>query len=257
VQAPAPVSPPAATQAPPATVSAEELQRLAFSADESVFAGFLEHPEAAEEQVAALASKLTREKVAVLARNPRWLARPSVREALLTNPATPEDVALRCLDHVGTLAALAKVIHDPHVRSLEVKAKAKSRLVERYRTLSVDERVAAVRSTGGRILQDLWNEAFNDRATMVKLVQERGVDDGVVLKIARSRIAPREALMAIGKNSTYLGNYQICLELALNPKTPRELLARIVPKLSPPDRAKLRDSMGVAEYVRTIAKGRS
>jgi hypothetical protein len=176
-----------------------------------------------------------------------------VKVALLHNPHTPETVAMECLAHVSSPRELMLVMRDPKVRSVEVKAKARARLVERWRTMATEERVAAIRQTGGELLNELWTEAFGDERTLLRLVEERGVPEGVVLRIARSRVAPRPVLAAIGRDPSLVNNYAVRLELALNPKTPREVVAQLIPRLTPADRQRLKASSHVAEAVRDLA----
>ena len=59
--------------------------------------------------------------------------------------------------------------------------------------------VEAVKESRGQLLNDLWTDGFGDRQTILKLVNDSNIDEQVVLKIARSRIAPREALAAMGR----------------------------------------------------------
>jgi hypothetical protein len=235
------------------TQSQEELAHYAFEADDDVFESFLDNPAASAEQVASLGHKTTRDRIIRIARHQKWFAKSNVREALLKNPNTPEDVALRCLSHVGRMDSLSRLLRDPRVRSLAVKAGARQRLVDRYRALSVDQRVSSIKASGGQLLQDLWKEAFSDRQALKKLLSDRGLDEAVAVRVARSRIAPREALLALGNNRNLLAKYQVCLELAMNPKTPREVLSRVVPRLTPADRARLRQSRSLTDHTRSLA----
>jgi len=169
---------------------------------------------------------------------------------LLHNPHTPEPIQIECLNHVGAPRELMRVMRDPAIRSLEVKSKARLRLIERYRVMGTEERVATIRSTGGALLADLWNEVFGDERTLLRLVQERGLDEGIVLKIVRSRVAPRSVLTAIAQDPALAGRYQVALELVQNPKTPREIVARLLPRISPQDRQRLRAASEAAEAAR-------
>jgi hypothetical protein len=162
-------------------------------------------------------------------------------------------VQLECLNHAQSLRELSAVMKDANVRSLEVKSKARARLVERYRAMGAEERVAAIKQSGGELLNELRAEAFADERTLLRLVQDGGAEEGIVLKVVRSRTAPRAVLAAIAREPRFVNHYQVRLELAMNPKTPREVVAALVARLSPEDRKRLRAAGDVADAVRDLA----
>jgi hypothetical protein len=139
------------------------------------------------------------------------------------------------------------------VRHLEVKAKARARLGERFRSLSEGEKMSAVRKGGRLLLKELWRDFFRDEELVLRCLREKQLDEGSVLEIARSKIAPRRALEQIGKMPGWTGNYQITLALVLNPKTPRMITARLLRKLSPSDRRMVKNNPSLPEFVRDLA----
>ena len=98
---------------------------------------------------------------------------------------------------------------------------------------------------------ELWTEFFRDEALVLRCLQEKQVDTGIVLEIARSKIAPRRALELIGKSAAWTANYQVCLELVLNPKTPRQIVTRLINKLNPADRKMVKNNPSLPDSIRT------
>jgi hypothetical protein len=180
-------------------------------------------------------------------------ARPKVRSALLENPQAPAVAQLQAVDHLSDLPSLARLLASPRVRHLEVKSKARSRLRERFVSLSEGERAATVRQGGRALLRHLWSDFFRDEALVLRCLREKQLDEGVVLEVARSKISPRRALEEIGKSPAWTARYPILLALVSNPKTPRQIAQKLLPKLTPADRKSLKHNPAVAESVRRLA----
>ena len=186
-------------------------------------------------------------------RNKQLFQRPRVRQALLDCPQAPAVALLEIVNHLGDLGSLLSVLSNPKIRALEVKGKARSRLAERFRSMSAGEKVAAVRRGGRRLLKELWSDFFRDEALVLKCLQEKQLDEGTVLEIARSKISPRRALEVIGNNPGWVSNYQITLSLVLNPKTPRQVVARLMRKLNPADRKMVKNNPALPQSIRQMA----
>lgn len=106
--------------------------------------------------------------------------------------------------------------------------------------MTVPERTAFVRATGGSVFTDLWEQIFRDETTLTELVRDRSLEEPVVLQLARSAMTPRSILGAISSNAAWTANYVILVELVKNPKTPKEASARLIPRLRPSDRKALK-----------------
>ena len=65
--------------------------------------------------------------------------------------------------------------------------------------------------------------------------------------------APRRALELIAASPTWLANYQVMLELVMNPKTPRQVVAKLIPKLKPADRKMIKSNPALPEAIRKFA----
>jgi len=235
------------------TKDRDELAYLVHDPDDRVFARLLENPNAPPLDIVAALRNASRERIRRVTEHRRIYALGAVKIALLHNPNTPEPVRLECLTHVSSIRELMTIIRDPRVRSLDVKSKSRTKIQDRYRAMTVDERAATIRQTGGRLLDDLWSNAYSDELTLKRLIADHGIEESLLLKIARSRTAPRSVLQAMARNPRFTGRYAVCLELALNPKTPRDAVVQLVPRLTPADRKRLKTARGVADFVSGIA----
>ncbi|MBI4749580.1 MAG: hypothetical protein HY774_13915 [Acidobacteria bacterium] len=220
--------------------------------DDRVFAGLLQNPALPEDMIVGYARTITADRAQAIYRDPRWSGRHRIQEALLDNPKTPHGIALELLNFVSNPQALLKVVKNPKIATLEVKQKALQKLIEIYRALDSSGRISLIKATNGEILHELWEEAFHDEETITTLLKEQYLEDGIVLKVVRSKSAPRSALAAIGANPAWVNNYQIRLELVMNPKTPRDVVARLISRLNPTDRAKIKNNRNLPEYVRAM-----
>lgn len=238
----------AGSSADPAVLGA-----LAHDRSEGVQLALLQNPALAEGQAVILARHAGPRAAAAIHRNRRLFMRPAIQRALLECPHAPSAALLEIVNSLSQLGELMSLIQSPKVKFLEVKAKARSRLSMIFRSLGVGEKVAAIRRAGRRILKELWSDFFRDEQLVLRCLQERQVDEGIVHEIARSRVAPRRALELIGKNPAWTNNYQIRLDLVMNPKTPRQVVARLVQKLKPADRKMLKNNPALPESIRRMA----
>ena len=74
-----------------------------------------------------------------------------------------------------------------------------------------------------------------------------------MLEIARSKIAPRKALEAIGNTPQYVANYDVLLQVVLNPKTPRQIVTKLIRRLNPADRKMVKSNPSLPESIRRMA----
>ena len=229
------------------------LEVLAYSTNQDVQLALLENPALPEELATALARRASAQVAEAIYQNRRLFQRPRIQEALLDCPNAPSAALLQVVNSLGEFSALLKVVTSPKIRHLEVKAKARSRLGERFRSLAEGEKVAAVRRGGRLLLKELWRDFFRDEELVLRCLREKQLDEGSVLEIARSKIAPRRALEQIGRMPGWTGNYQITLALVLNPKTPRMITGRLLRKLSPADRRMVKNNPALPEFVRDLA----
>lgn len=103
------------------------------------------------------------------------------------------------------------------------------------------------------MLRHLWTDFFRDEGLVLRCLKEKQLDDGTVLEIARSKIAPRRALEVIGSTPAWTSRYQVVLALVVNPKTPRQIAQRLLPRLKPADRKMVQRNPAIPESVRRMA----
>jgi hypothetical protein len=196
----------------------------------------LENTAITDRQVAAMARTASAAVAREIYRNRRMFQRPAVRSALLECPNVPSAALVEVVSSMGDLRGLLGLTQNPQIRSLEVKARARARLTSLFRGLGAAEKMSTIRQTGRTLLRALWADFFRDEELVLRCLQERHLDPGLLLEIARSSIAPRRALQAIGESPSLSTNYQVRLALARNPKTPRSVCHKIMRTLRPADR---------------------
>lgn len=209
---------------------------LVGDATDEVRLALLANSAITDRQVAAMARNASAAVAREIYRNRRMFQRPAVRSALLECPNVPSAALVEVVSSMGDLRGLLGLTQNPQIRSLEVKARARARLTSLFRGLGAAEKMSTIRQTGRTLLRALWADFFRDEELVLRCLQERHLDPGLLLEIARSSIAPRRALQAIGESPSLSTNYQVRLALARNPKTPRSVCHKVMRTLRPADR---------------------
>ena len=73
--------------------------------------------------------------------------------------------------------ALVEVLSDPNIGAFELKSKARNKLIDQYRSMSIEEKIATIKNTGGEIMNDLWNETLYDERVLSQLLKERFLEE--------------------------------------------------------------------------------
>jgi hypothetical protein len=212
------------------------LQVLSVETDDEVRLALLANPALGDRLAANLARTSSPAVAREIYRHRRLFRRPMVRRALLENPNVPSAALVEVVSSMGDLRGLLGLTQNPKIRSVEVKAWARARLSALFRGLGSAEKIATVRSSGSSLLKALWADFFRDEELVLRCLRECHLDKGLVVEIARSSIAPRRALKLIGETPSLASPYEVRLALVNNPKTPRSLVRRILPGLTPEDR---------------------
>ena len=229
------------------------LGALAHDPSEDVQLALVRNPSLADGPAAILARRAGSQVAAAIHRERRLFMRPMVQKALLECPNAPSTALLEIVNSISDVPGLMGLIKSPKVKFLEVKAKARHRLTTIFRALGPNEKMAVLRRAGRGIIKELWTDFFRDEALVLRCIREKQVDSGTVLEIARSSIAPRKALEAIANTAQYVANYQVTLQLVLNPKTPRQAVTKLIRKLNPADRRMVKSNPSLPESVRRMA----
>ena len=131
------------------------------------------------------------------------------------------------------------VLRDARILHLEVKRRALDNLRALYLGLDVPDRITALRTSGGEIMRHLPQEVLQDEETLRRMVADRQLDPGILLRLARNKLTPRPVLEQIAGHPVLMAHVAIMCELLLNPKTPRDASMRIWGLLSEAEQEQL------------------
>jgi hypothetical protein len=221
--------------------------------DAKVFDAALENPGLTAQDLIAVIPGLDGPQAEKVANHPAWSSFAGVREALIHNPHLEERTALKLLQGVRPHQVLLDVLRDQRIHHLEVKRQALEQLRSIYRAMTVPQRILALRSSGGELLRHLAQEILNDGETLRLLVEDRQVDPGILLRLARNKQTPREILETIAGHPVLMAHPAVMSELLLNPKTPRQASSRIWGLLSESEQQHLLRSPHLPAPLRALA----
>jgi hypothetical protein len=220
--------------------------------DPQVFRLALENPALTSRMLASTLPILDRGRAEVVAAHATWQADPLVAETLIHHPHLTEATALRLLTNLPGLKPAIEILRDPRLQHLEVKRRALETLRTLYQGMDVTERITALRTSGGELMRHLPQEVLQDEETLRRMVSDRQLDPGILLRLARNKLTPRAVLEQIASHPVLLAHAAIMSELLLNPKTPREASARIWGLLSEAEQQQLLRSPHLPATLRTL-----
>jgi hypothetical protein len=132
-----------------------------------------------------------------------------------------------------------EVLRDARILHLEVKRRALENHRALYLNMDVPDRITALRTSGGEIMRHLPQEVLQDEETLRRMVADRQLDPGILLRLARNKLTPRPVLEQIASHPVLMAHVAIMCDLLLNPKTPREASMRIWGLLSEAEQEQL------------------
>lgn len=230
----------------------EQISQVLTDPDPQVFRLALENPALTPRLLASTLSSFDRDSVELVASHPAWSAEPMVAEALVHHPHLLEATALRLMEHLPGLKPAIEILRDPRLMHLEVKRRALETLRTIYLALDIPDRIAALRASGGELMRHLPQEVLQDEETLRRMVSDRQLDPGILLRLARNKLTPRAVLEQIASHPVLMAHAAIMSELLLNPKTPREASARIWGLLSEAEQEQLLRSPHLPATLRTL-----
>jgi len=231
----------------------EQLSQILKDPDPQIFRLALENPALTPRLLAATAPALDRERVETLANHGGWAEEPMVAEALVHHPLLSEASALNLLDRLPGMKPAIEILRDPRVLHLEVKRRALENLRRLYLGMDIPERITALRTSGGELMRHLPQEVLQDEETLRRMVSDRQLDPGILLRLARNKLTPRAVLEQIAGHPVLMAHAAIMSELLLNPKTPREASIRIWGLLSEAEQQQLLRSPHLPAALRVLA----
>jgi hypothetical protein len=220
--------------------------------DPQVFRLALENPALTSRTLASTLPALDRSRAEQVAAHASWQEDPLVAEALIHHPHLTEATALRLLDHLPGLKPAIEILRDPRLQHLEVKRRALETLRTLYLGMDMPDRITALRTSGGELMRHLPQEVLQDEETLRRMVSDRQLDPGILLRLARNKLTPRAVLEQIASHPVLMAHAAIMSELLLNPKTPREASARIWGLLSEAEQQQLLRSPHLPATLRTL-----
>ena len=238
----------AATQA----TATDQLIQALLDPDVQVLRLALENPALTPKILISTIPSLTLEAAEAVAAHRAWGEEPGVLELLLLNGQLGEATALRVLEGVTGFRPLLELLRNPRMPHLEVKRRAQLALKNLYESMDEDDRVHALRVSGGEVWRHL-PELLQDEATLRHLVSDRQLDPSLLLRLARNKLTPRAVLELIAGHPVLLAHSAVMSELLLNPKTPREASARIWGLLSEPEQQALLRSPHLPVTLRSMS----
>jgi hypothetical protein len=221
--------------------------------DPMVFTVVLENPGLTPRELLSAIPSLDQFRVEKLANHGTWSENPAIQEALLHNTHLSETTALRLLPYLTTPRALLDLLRDPRIPHVEVKQQALESLRTIYLTMTVQQRIIALRASGGELIRHLPQDVLKDEETLRQMVMDRQLDPSILLRLARNKQTPRPILEAIAAHPTLMAHPPIMSELLLNPKTPRDSATRVWGLLSESEQLQLLRSPHLPATLRHLA----
>jgi hypothetical protein len=230
----------------------DQLSQVLKDPDPQVFRLALENPALNPRLLAATLPAFNVERAEVIANHAAWSAEPMVAEALVHHPLLSESTALRLMNQLVGMKPAIEILRDPRVLHLEVKRRALETLRTLYLGMDTPGRIVALRASGGELIRHLPQEVLQDEETLRRLVADRQLDPGILLRLARNKLTPRAVLEQIASHPVLMAHAAIMSELLLNPKTPREASMRIWGLLSEAEQQQLLRSPHLPAALRTL-----
>jgi hypothetical protein len=205
----------------------DQIRQVLVDPDPQVFRLALENPALTSRLLASTLLSLDQERAEQVAAHPAWSRDPLVAEALIHHPHLSEPSALLLLNQLKGMKPVVEILRDPRILHLEVKRRALEYLRRLYTAMDTPDRITSLRASGGELLRHLPQEVLQDEETLRQMVADRQLDPGILLRLARNKLAPRAVLEQIAAHPVLMAHAAIMSELLLNPKTPREASVRI------------------------------
>jgi len=231
----------------------EQLIAALRDPDPKVFEVVLENPGLTPRELMAAIPALDQARVEKLASHHLWGDNPAVVETLLHSVHISKATAMRLIGSVENARALLDLLRDPRIPHLEMKQQGLEALRTQYLAMSIQQRIVALRSSGGDLIRHLPQEVLRDEETLELLVSDRQLDPSILLRLARNKQTPRGILERIAAHPILMAHSPIMSELLLNPKTPRESSIRIWGLLSESEQQQLLRSPHLPATLRHIS----
>jgi hypothetical protein len=230
----------------------EQLSQILKDPDFQVFRLALENPALSPRLLASAIAALDHTRIETIAAHTAWAEDPLVAEALVHHPLLSEGSALRLLPRLPGMKPAIEILRDARILHLEVKRRTLENLRTLYLDMDIPSRITALRTSGGELMRHLPQEVLQDEETLRRMVADRQLDPGILLRLARNKLTPRIVLEQIAGHPVLMAHAAIMSELLLNPKTPREASVRIWGLLSEAEQQQLLRSPHLPSSLRSL-----
>jgi hypothetical protein len=182
----------------------------------------------------------------------------AIGQELIAEPTaepTPDDVLFRETLDEGAALAFDPNAEDTHVLSEEGEEQVAAKFVPLYArvglmTTAQKIRIALVGDAAERLL--LMRDS--NRLVAGAAIRSPLIQDPEVVRASASRVVSEEVLRAISLNKDWVQNYQVKVNLVMNPRTPFPMAVRLVPYLREHELKSISKSKNVTGPIAQAAK---
>jgi hypothetical protein len=168
---------------------------------------------------------------------------------------TPDDILFKETLHEGEVLQFDPEAEDTHVISDEGEEQVADKLVPLYArigqmTIAQKIRVAMLGTAAERLL--LLRDS--NRLVAAAAIRSPLIQEPEVIRVSASRVVSEEVLRSISLNKDWIRNYQVKVNLVMNPRTPFPMAARLVPYLREHELKVISKSKNVTSPIAQAAK---
>jgi len=221
--------------------------------DPMVFTVVLENPGLTPRELLSAIPAMDQFRAEKLANHSNWNENPAIQEALLHNVHLSQATAMKLLSCLTTPRALLDLLRDPRIPHLEVKQQALDSLRSLYLAMTIQQRIIALRASGGELIRHLPQDVLKDEETLRQMVSDRQLDPSILLRLARNKQTPRSILEAIAAHPTLMAHPPILSDLPHHPQTPRASAPPVWGPLSESEQLQLLRSPHLPATLRHLA----
>jgi hypothetical protein len=182
----------------------------------------------------------------------------AIGQELIAEPApepTPDDILFKETLHEGEALRFDPASEDTHTVSDEGEEEVADKFVPLYArigqmTIAQKIRVAMLGTAAERML--LLRDS--NRLVAAAAIRSPLIQEPEVVRVSASRMVSEEVLRMVSINKDWIKNYQIKVNLVMNPRTPFAMAARLVPYLREHELKSISKSKNVTGPVAQAAK---
>jgi len=212
----------------------EDIPKFLYDNEIRIAEVLLTNPSITREDVLVMAqTSPVSEILTLIAASYKWGTLHSIVMALVLNPQTLPQDAIRLLERLS-INDLAAVVYKKNI-STEVRIRAKSRIQHLFQHLSLSDQVAVIEASLGDILKLLDTVELDLPSFLDTLVKKFATQPDILVNICRWKLTPVPVLTLIGTDAQLTANIRIKFALLSNPRTPPEVMTPLIQSLKKRD----------------------